>query len=81
MNTDNKALTTESLINEINIMKTCVHDNIVEYIDGYNVKGKQIWVSHYLPYFLASLSFSSYTKGNNLPSSYIILSYLIISLP
>jgi serine/threonine protein kinase len=43
MNLDNQALTKESLVAEINIMKTCVHTHIVEYIDTYRV-GKAIWV-------------------------------------
>lgn len=43
MNTDNSALTKESLVWEINIMKNCRHENIVEYVDTYKV-GKQIWV-------------------------------------
>lgn len=44
MNIDNSALTKESLVGEITIMKLCRHENIVEYIDTYRV-GKQIWVT------------------------------------
>jgi serine/threonine protein kinase len=34
---DNKALTTESIINEIAIMKSCKHPNIIEFIDAYRI--------------------------------------------
>ena len=44
MNSDHKALTMSSLINEIFIMKTCRHENIVDFFDTYRVGGKQIWV-------------------------------------
>ncbi|PRP83848.1 hypothetical protein PROFUN_08879 [Planoprotostelium fungivorum] len=44
MNSDHKALTMSSLINEISIMKTCRHENIVDFFDTYRVGGKQIWV-------------------------------------
>jgi serine/threonine protein kinase len=45
MNMDNKALTVEGLVNEINIMRNCRHENIVEFIATYKVDNKQIWVS------------------------------------
>eukprot|EP01117_Protostelium_nocturnum_P002443 TRINITY_DN1312_c0_g1_i2.p1 TRINITY_DN1312_c0_g1~~TRINITY_DN1312_c0_g1_i2.p1 ORF type:complete len:822 (-),score=389.77 TRINITY_DN1312_c0_g1_i2:63-2528(-) len=44
MNSDHKALTLSSLINEITIMKNCRHENIVDFFDTYRVGGKQIWV-------------------------------------
>jgi serine/threonine protein kinase len=49
MNSDNKSLTLESVANEIYIMKTCRHENIIEYIDSYkviiNTIRFQIWVA------------------------------------
>jgi len=44
MNLDNNVLTKESLVAEINIMKNCRHENIVEYIDTYKVGTNQVWV-------------------------------------
>jgi len=44
MNLDNAAISKESLVAEINIMKNCRHQNIVEYFDTYKV-GRQIWVA------------------------------------
>jgi len=43
MNMNHKALTEQSIVNEILVMKTCIHENIVEFVDCYRVN-KQIWV-------------------------------------
>jgi serine/threonine protein kinase len=43
MSLENSAITKESLVGEIAIMKSCRHKNIVEYVNTYKV-GKQIWV-------------------------------------
>ena len=45
MSLENTAITKESLVGEIAIMRSCKHKNIVEYINTYKV-GKQIWVNH-----------------------------------
>lgn len=51
MNSDHKALTMSSLINEISIMKTCRHENIVDFFDTYRVGGKQVRDHFILFYF------------------------------
>eukprot|EP01119_Soliformovum_irregulare_P006316 TRINITY_DN1818_c0_g1_i1.p1 TRINITY_DN1818_c0_g1~~TRINITY_DN1818_c0_g1_i1.p1 ORF type:complete len:1116 (+),score=413.02 TRINITY_DN1818_c0_g1_i1:146-3493(+) len=43
MNMNHKALTEQSLVNEILIMRNCTHENIVELVDTYQVK-QQVWV-------------------------------------
>eukprot|EP01114_Cavostelium_apophysatum_P018583 TRINITY_DN577_c0_g2_i4.p1 TRINITY_DN577_c0_g2~~TRINITY_DN577_c0_g2_i4.p1 ORF type:complete len:452 (+),score=111.48 TRINITY_DN577_c0_g2_i4:176-1357(+) len=44
LDNDNGILTEESLLFEIDIMKRCRHENIVDFIDAYKV-GKFIWVA------------------------------------
>lgn len=43
LDNDNGILTEESLLFEINIMRKCKHENIVDLIDAYKI-GRQIWV-------------------------------------
>jgi len=45
MNSDHKALTMDSLVSEILILKNCRHENIIEYFDTYKVGPKGIWIA------------------------------------